>query len=116
MQCPVRVLATVALAGALLFVSCCGSNNPVANSVSPAPQTYAYVGVGGAGTVDQFEVANDGTLTPLSPSTVPSSAGNGPGSIMADPSGKYLFTAGYVDPPMISQFVISPKAPSHQTL
>jgi 6-phosphogluconolactonase (cycloisomerase 2 family) len=92
----------------LLVASGCGfSNSNSRNNVSPpAAQTYAYVGVGQGGTVDQFQVASDGTLAPLSPASVPATAGAGPGWIVADPSGQYLFSVGYVSPSVISQFVI----------
>jgi 6-phosphogluconolactonase (cycloisomerase 2 family) len=102
---PTRVAASVGLGAALLLTSGCGFSSG-RNNASPASQTYAYVGVGDGGTVDQFQVAIDGTLTPLSPPTVASTAGNGPGWTVADPSGRYLFASGYVYPPLISQFVI----------
>jgi len=100
-----RAATSFGLGAALLFTSGCGFSNSK-NSTLPATQTYAYVGVGESGTVNQFQVASDGTLTPLSPATVPSTAGRGPGWIVTDPSGKYLFTVGYVSPPVISQFVV----------
>jgi len=100
-----QAAAFIGVIGAMICLSGCNASSGL-NNASPQSNTYAYVGVGQAGAVDQFQVANDGTLQPLSPSNVPSTAGGGPGWIVVNPSSKYLFTDGYVSPLTISQFVI----------
>src|SRR5579863_266315 len=76
----------------LLLTSGCGI---LANSkeISPAANTFLYVPVGdvGQGTVAQFHVESDGTLTPLSPATVAGPSPYGTNFVTVDPSGTYLF-------------------------
>ncbi len=73
----------------------------------PANQ-YAYVVNFGAGTVSQFLVGSDGTLTALSPATVTTGAnGNTPTAIAVSPDYSYVYVTNYTDG-TVSQYSIAP--------
>ena len=73
---------------------------PVEIAIHPNGQ-YAYVannlglGFNSEGTVAQFRVNANGTLTPLSPATVPS--GGSVSDVAVDPSGKYVYATSARD-------------------
>jgi 6-phosphogluconolactonase (cycloisomerase 2 family) len=89
---------TIGLDGALAPLG-----TPVPTGVNPASVTvhpigmYAYVtnynagvsgGAPGPGSISQYTVGTDGTLTAMTPATVAS--GSEPNSVIVDPSGKYV--------------------------
>jgi len=71
--------------------------------------TYVYVVNAGDGTISQFAVAADATLTPLSPATVTNpgmhTLGVAGGAATVDPLGRYLYVANTADD-NIAQFSI----------
>ncbi len=64
---------------------------------------FAYVANSGDGTVSQYTIGMDGTLSAITPSTV--AAGSGPYSVTVDPSGKYAYVANEYDN-TVSQYTI----------
>src|SRR3974390_535955 len=106
-----KVGAVIGLAALVCTSGCSGFSNASSGSnSSQTSTTYAYVseyGIGTAKAIAQFQVASDGTLTPLTPATIEVTAGGGPAWIIADPSNRYLFAAGMTTPDLINQFVIS---------
>lgn len=74
---------------------------PTSVAVTPSHR-YAYAANYGASVVSQYAIGANGTLTPLSPATVP--AGHGPGDIAIDPTGKYAYAANYGG--TVSQYTI----------
>jgi 6-phosphogluconolactonase len=110
-----RAAFLLATAAALAATLGCGVSTGAGTSSVPAPppptapakNTYAYVAHNSTATIDQFQIASDGTLAPLTPPTVSAFAPYGPGWIITDPSSTYLFASGITSPVMISQFVIN---------
>ena len=86
-------------------------SGPAYVTVDPSGK-YAYVANTGAddddGTVSQYIIESDGSLTPMTMPTV--GAGNTPDSITVDPSGKYAYVANTgseeVDDGNVSQYII----------
>src|SRR5579864_625387 len=92
------------IASLLCGAGCTGFSH---GSSQPSSQTtYVYIGERGNEAISQFQIANDGTLTPLSPASVPDTAGYGPAFLTTEPAQKFLYASGYVSPPVIGQFVI----------
>jgi len=96
---------------AFLFTFECGGNN---GTMSGSRNTYAYIALadqipGAVGCLAQFQVSNSGTLTPLSPATLGTNEAIpfGGGPLAPDPSGRYLFLAGYGGSGEVSQYVIA---------
>lgn len=96
-----RAAALTLLVGGLLLTIACGGANP-------PKATYAYVlsnnfGLSSNATsvLSQFKMENDGTLTPLTPPTLP--VDGLPEFVTADPAGRYLFIYGDT---AIQQFAI----------
>jgi 6-phosphogluconolactonase len=77
----------VALAATLAATLGCGLSTSGGKSGGPAVNTYLYVE---AGTIAQFQVQSDGTLTPLSPATVGTPSFEGGAFAAVDPSNHYL--------------------------
>ena len=67
----------------------------------------SYVPPPGPGTISQYSIAADGSLTPMSVPTVAS--GNGPNAMIIDPTGKYLYVANLGDN-TVSQYTIDAAA------
>jgi 6-phosphogluconolactonase (cycloisomerase 2 family) len=104
---------TVFLTGvtvASLFTFGCGGGNN--SGMTASRNTYAYVAladqVNGVGCLAQFQVSGSGALTPLSPATLGTNEAIpfGGGPLAVDPSGQYLFLAGYGGYGEVSQYVI----------
>lgn len=101
-----------ALSIVVLLMTACGGGGGGGGTTSVTTTVLsAYVVNYGDGTISQYTInPTTGALTPKSPATVPSIAGNTvslPTSIVVDPTGKYAYVAnsgGYV----ISQFTIGP--------
>jgi 6-phosphogluconolactonase (cycloisomerase 2 family) len=98
------------VAVALIASTGCGGYS-VGRSDPAALNTYAYVGLENgpnqAFSIAQFQVSTDGTFTALNPASVPVDLYFN--SLSADPSGKYLFSAGTENslaPGEILQFVV----------
>lgn len=76
----------------------------------PATNTYVYVAEQGLsysiGSVAQFQMGSDGTLTPLSPGTVTANTDANPGSVIVDPSGRALLTIDVANETEIYEFPI----------
>jgi DNA-binding beta-propeller fold protein YncE len=64
---------------------------------------FAYVANNGDGTVSQYTIDANGTLTAMNPATV--NAGVNPRSVAVDPSGKYVYVANNGDG-TVSQYTI----------
>jgi 6-phosphogluconolactonase len=86
--------------------------NPASVTVHPPDGKYAYVtnynagvsgGAPGPGSISQYTVGTDGTLTAMTPATVAS--GSEPNSVIVDPSGKYAYVANSNDN-TVSQYTI----------
>jgi 6-phosphogluconolactonase (cycloisomerase 2 family) len=86
--------------------------NPASVTVRPPNGNYAYVtnynagvsgGAPGPGSISQYTVGTDGTLTAMTPATVAS--GSEPNSVIVDPSGKYAYVANSNDN-TVSQYII----------
>jgi 6-phosphogluconolactonase (cycloisomerase 2 family) len=94
---------------AWLFTFGCGGGNN--SAMTESRNTYAYVALAdqfnGVGCLAQFQVSSSGTLTPLSPATLGANEAIpfGRGPLAVDPSGQYLFLAGYGGYE-VSQYVI----------
>jgi DNA-binding beta-propeller fold protein YncE len=92
-------------------------NGSVASGIGPLNEAatpngkYLYVandGVGGSGegvTLSQYSVGSDGTLTPLSPATVPT--GDGPTQIAVSPDGKNAYVANFQDGGSVTEYSIA---------
>lgn len=83
--------------GGVSFASSSSPNAPAptagsgASSIAATPDgRFLYVGNAGDNTVSQFQIGNDGELSPLSPATVP--AQKFPGQLLMDPHGRFLYT------------------------
>lgn len=93
------------------------TNSPVATglgaSAAPASITvdpsshYVYVANSGEGSVSEYTIGNDGSLTAMTPATVPSGSGanSAPISIKVDPSGQYVYAANSNED-TVSQYTI----------
>ena len=114
-NCVTRAAFLLATAAALAATLGCGLSTGAGTSIAPAPApptapaktTYVYVGQGSTATIDQFQIASDGTLAPLTPPTVSAFSPYGPGWIITDPSSTYLFASSFGAPTAIDQFVIN---------
>jgi 6-phosphogluconolactonase (cycloisomerase 2 family) len=105
---PLRVASTIALTACL--TACGGSDSaaPVNGPQhGPAPSGYVYVSAsgtsGGAGSVLQYSIGTDGSLTPLSSPSV--ATGKDPTAITSDPTGRYVYAVNSADH-TISQYSI----------
>jgi 6-phosphogluconolactonase len=97
-----RAASLLALAAVLACTLGCGGGN---HTMTVSPNTYAYVSAGG---LEQFQVASDGTLTPLTPATIPPPTAYGLGFVGVDPSSQYLFASGIVANPMVTnQYMVA---------
>ncbi len=76
-----------------------------ATSYGQRRQTFAYVNNRKDGTISQYRVGADGTLSPLAPATV--LAGREPISIAADPGGRFLYVVNLSDR-NVAQYRITP--------
>ena len=80
------------------------ANTPIVNHPSPlSPAEFLYVGNTLDNTLSQYQIATDGTLTPLAPATV--GTGKQPLLISADSRGRFLYVANAGDG-AISQFAV----------
>jgi DNA-binding beta-propeller fold protein YncE len=80
--------------------------NPVSVTVDPTGQHVYVVNAGNGsipGTISQYTINSDGTLTPLGS---PAQARNTPNSIAVDPSGTHAYVANYGDG-TISEYTIN---------
>jgi 6-phosphogluconolactonase (cycloisomerase 2 family) len=87
-------------------------NSPATVIVDPTDH-FAYVGNFGAnapvppagpGTISQYSIGSDGSLTPMSTATVVS--GSGPNSLTINPSSRYLYSANVGDN-NVGQYIIN---------
>ena len=85
----VSTYAIVDATGRLVFIGkAAAGTNPAAVSVAPSGKA-AYVANAGDGTVSQYTVGADGTLTPMAPPTV--TAGTGVRRLALDPAGHFAY-------------------------
>lgn len=88
-----RTTLAISVVALLMDVGCGGSGN---SNAAPA-NTYVYVAqagpLNGIGDVAQFQMANDGTLKPLTPGTVTAggASDDNASSVNVNPAGTYLF-------------------------
>ena len=82
--------------------------NPVSVAVDPEGK-YAYVANQDGNTVSQYEILDDGTLTPLATATA--ATGDQPRSVAVDPSGRYVYVANFGSN-SISQYKIDKTVPA----
>ncbi len=80
------------------------ASQPWSVAVDPSGR-FVYVANESYGTVSQYTIGADGTLTPMSPASV--AAGNGPEYVTVDPSGRYVYVANTGDT-TLSQYTIGP--------
>ncbi len=97
---------TIGLDGLLVPMSApaVASGTAPASLIVAPNDKYAYVGNFGAdlqnppsgpGTISQYSVGSDGSLTPMSSATAVS--GSGPNALAIDPASKYLYVANFGD-------------------
>src|SRR5215472_538208 len=93
-----------------LLTACGGSGNDIGPTgyayVGPDPTGYAYIVTATAqsqGAVVPYTIAASGSLSPLSSGSVPT--GMNPTSIVADPTGHYVYVVNLGDA-TISQFSV----------
>ena len=97
------VAQAVAVGTTAVSAAAQGSVTSPAVTLTVATTIYAYATNFTDNTVSEFEVAGNGTLTPLSTPTIAS--GHNPFSISVEPTGEYAYVANYGDD-TVSQYTI----------
>jgi len=101
----------VSALGASLLIACLAGCGGSGGAIGPSQTqgTYAYLasaaaqGQDAAGAIYQYRVNSDGSLTPLSTSSI--ATGVGPTSIAAVPTGRYVYVANATDG-TLSQYAV----------